>query len=52
MDYTPAFINYCREVMTEDGFRIFMSFLGVDEEAIYFNLLKRDSVTEDLPQDD
>lgn len=42
MKYDEVFINYCRDIMTKEGFEIYMAFLGVEDEDVNRSLLKKD----------
>lgn len=51
-EYSQAFIDYCREVMSRESFRIFMEFLDVDKEDVYSSLLREEPVVEYPLQND
>lgn len=52
VEYSPVFIDYCREVMSSESFRIFMEFLDIDKENVYSSLLREEPIVEYPPQED
>ena len=51
VEYSQVFIDYCREMMPMDSFRIFMNFLGAEDVDVNCSLLKGNSMT-DYPRDE
>lgn len=51
VEYSQAFIDYCREMMPMDSFRIFMDFLGAEDVDVNCSLLKGNSIME-YPRDE
>ena len=45
-EYSQVFIDYCREMMPMDSFRIFMDFLEAEPEDVNCSLLKGGSMME------
>ena len=48
-EYSQVFIDYCREVMPIESFRIFMEFLGAEDMDVYCSLLRGSSTKENSP---
>lgn len=48
-EYSQVFIDYCREMMPMDSFRIFMDFLDAEDVDVNCSLLKGNSSIEDSP---
>jgi hypothetical protein len=48
-EYSQVFIDYCREMMPMDSFRIFMDFLDAEDVDVNCSLLKGGSVAEYPP---
>jgi len=48
-EYSQVFIDYCREVMPIESFKIFMGFLGAEDEDVICSLLKGNSTMENSP---
>lgn len=48
-EYSQVFIDYCREVMPIESFRIFMEFLGAEDTDVYCSLLRGGSAKENTP---
>jgi len=46
VEYSQVFIDYCREVMPIESFKIFMGFLGAEDEDVICSLLKGNSTIE------
>jgi len=45
-EYSQVFIDYCREVMPMDSFRVFMDFLGAEDVDVNSSLLRGYSMKE------
>jgi len=48
-EYSQVFIDYCREIMPMNSFRIFMDFLDAEDVDVNCSLLKGNSSIEDSP---
>jgi len=48
-EYSQVFIDYCREVMPIESFRIFMGFLGAEDEDVVCSLLRGVLTMENSP---